>query len=98
MSSAHELLTQWINGNKVFVASKSYCPYCNRAKALLKELNVEAFIVELDLREDGKELQDELEKISGQRTVPNIYINQKHIGGNAELQALHSKGELVKLL
>lgn len=47
---------------------------------------------------DGSELQDALEKISGQRTVPNIYVAQKHIGGNSDLQALNSKDELVTLL
>lgn len=43
---------------------------------------------------DGAELQDALQEISGQRTVPNIYIAGEHIGGNSDLQALHSKGLL----
>lgn len=36
--------------------------------------------------------------LTGQRTVPNIFIGQKHVGGNDKLQALHQKGELVGML
>jgi len=45
---------------------------------------------------DGAALQDALEEITGQRSVPNIFIAQKHIGGNSELQA--KKGQLDGLL
>lgn len=47
---------------------------------------------------DGSDLQNALEGISGQRTVPNIYIQQKHIGGNSDLQSLANGGKLDKLL
>ncbi|OAA56549.1 glutaredoxin domain containing protein [Niveomyces insectorum RCEF 264] len=47
--------------------------------------------------EDGSALQDALEKISGQRTVPNIYIGKQHIGGNSDLDARKNK-DLVPLL
>ena len=46
--------------------------------------------------DDGAALQDALEEITGQRSVPNIFISQKHIGGNSDLQA--KKGELDSLL
>ncbi|KAL9023848.1 MAG: hypothetical protein Q9196_006932, partial [Gyalolechia fulgens] len=46
--------------------------------------------------DDGADLQNALEEISGQRSVPNIYISQKHIGGNSDLQA--KKSELPSLL
>lgn len=48
--------------------------------------------------DDGAELQNALEDISGQRTVPNVYIKQKHIGGNSDLQSLKSAGKLKALL
>lgn len=57
-----------------------------RAKTLTKKLHTEG----------GEELQDALQEISGQRTVPNIYINKVHIGGNSDLQ--NKKGELPGLL
>lgn len=43
-------------------------------------------------------MQDSLEQISGQRTVPNVYIKQKHIGGNSDVQSLASGGKLTNLL
>lgn len=48
------------------------------------------------MADDGADLQNALEEISGQRSVPNIYISQKHIGGNSDLQA--KKGDLPTLL
>ena len=46
--------------------------------------------------DDGGAIQDALEEISGQRSVPNIFISQKHIGGNSDIQA--KRGELDGLL
>jgi glutaredoxin 3 len=48
--------------------------------------------------DDGSDLQDALQEINGQRTVPNIYIKQKHIGGNSDLQDLKSANKLLPLL
>lgn len=47
---------------------------------------------------DGSAIQDALEELTGQRTVPNIFIKQKHIGGNSDLQSLSSSGKLDALL
>lgn len=47
---------------------------------------------------DGAEIQDTLEQMTGQRTVPNIFINGQHIGGNSEFQALYKEGKLKELL
>ncbi|KAM0739574.1 hypothetical protein ACQRIT_004758 [Beauveria bassiana] len=85
-----------IDENPVMVFSKSYCPYCKSTKSLLSSANPK--IVELDEEDDGSALQDALEKISGQRTVPNVYIAKKHIGGNSDIQSLSSSGKLKALL
>ncbi|RIB02524.1 thioltransferase [Gigaspora rosea] len=84
--------------NHIMVFSKSYCPYCNRAKQTLDELKVKYQALELDTMEDGPAIQNYLAEKTNQKTVPSIFIGQKHIGGNSELQALHSKGELEKLV
>lgn len=90
---------KYIDSDVVFVASKSYCPYCAKAKALLSSYDVVHInIIELDEMNDGKELQDALYEITGQRTVPNIFIGGKHIGGNSDLQALNSQGKLKGIL
>ncbi|KAI9737514.1 MAG: hypothetical protein M1834_009669 [Cirrosporium novae-zelandiae] len=53
-------------------------------------------IIDENSVDDGAALQDALEEITHQRTVPNIFISQKHIGGNSDLQA--KKSELPTLL
>ncbi|KAH9964256.1 thioredoxin-like protein [Russula dissimulans] len=70
--------------NTVVVFSKTYCPYSKAAKELLAEEYADlkpTTIFELDKRDDGDKIQDYLEEKTGQRSVPNIFINRKHIGG-----------------
>lgn len=67
------------------VFSKSYCPYCTRTKQTLSKLGIEAKVVELDQVEGGEEMHMALKQMSGQRTVPNTYINGVHLGGNDDL-------------
>ena len=55
-------------------------------KASLKALNPAPNVIELNLLDDGAERQQMLMKLSGQRTVPNIFIGGKHFGGNSDLQ------------
>ncbi|PYH38007.1 glutaredoxin [Aspergillus neoniger CBS 115656] len=88
MSAAAKTKAQTlINENGVVVFSKSYCPYCQASKNLLNELGAKYTALELDQLPDGADLQDALQEISSQRTVPNIFISQKHIGGNSDLQS-----------
>ncbi|KAL2866714.1 glutaredoxin [Aspergillus lucknowensis] len=96
MSAAKTKAQTIIDENGVVVFSKSYCPYCRASKSLLTDLGAKYYTLELDQADDGSAIQDALEEISGQRTVPNIYIKQKHIGGNSDLQA--RKSELPSLL
>ncbi|KAF4457365.1 glutaredoxin 3 [Fusarium austroafricanum] len=98
MSQASVKVQQLIDNNSVVVFSKSYCPYCRQTKKTLDDLNAEYELLELDEVSDGSALQDALEQISGQRTVPNVYIKQQHIGGNSDIQSLKSGGKLTKLL
>lgn len=92
------LVDNLIKQSKVYVASKSYCPYCTATKNLLKSLGISFEVQELDNISDGAEIQSYLAEITGQRTVPNVFINGKHIGGNSDLQALNSKNGLKALL
>jgi glutaredoxin 3 len=84
----------------VVVYSKTHCPYCQRTKALLTSLDVKGLkVIELDtLGDEGKQIQDELYEITSQRTVPNIFIGGKHIGGNSDIQKLETTGKLRDLL
>ncbi|KAI9774407.1 MAG: hypothetical protein M1840_004301 [Geoglossum simile] len=85
-----------IDENPVAVFSKSYCPYCKAAKSLLTENGASFFVIELDQVEDGADIQSHLANLTGQSTVPNIFINKIHIGGNSDLQG--KKSELPDLL
>lgn len=87
-----------ISSDKVVVYSKTYCPYCTLTKQLLTGLKQNYKLVELDTDSNGSTIQRGLAEITGQRTVPNVFINGKHIGGNSDLQALNKSGELAKLL
>lgn len=68
--------------------SKSYCPYCDKAKNVFKKGGVEVKVYELDRMITGDAIQKKLKNLSGQSTVPNIYIGGKHIGGCSDLLAL----------
>ncbi|KAJ4262986.1 Glutaredoxin [Fusarium torreyae] len=98
MSQAATQVQQLIDNNSVVVFSKSYCPYCRQTKKTLDDLNTDYELLELDEVSEGSALQDALEQISGQRTVPNVYIKQKHIGGNSDVQSLKSAGKLANLI
>ncbi|CAG7906803.1 unnamed protein product, partial [Brassica rapa] len=78
--------------------SKSYCPYCVKVKDLLKKLGAKFIAVELDKESDGAQVQSALAEWTGQRTVPNVFIGEKHIGGCDSVTNLHRGGKLVPLL
>ena len=63
---------------KVVIYTTSYCPYCFRAKALLRSKNVE--FDEIDVTDDPN-LRAEMERLSARRTVPQIFIDAHPIGG-----------------
>ena len=81
---------------KIEVYSTTYCPYCLRAKALLdaKDLDYQ----EIDVTGKDEERIALVERSGGRRTVPQIFINDKPIGGYDDLRALEDSGELDKLL
>ncbi|CAA3030135.1 glutaredoxin-C4-like [Olea europaea var. sylvestris] len=87
-----------ISSHSIVIFSKSYCPYCRRAKAVFKELKQVPYVVELDERDDGGNIQDALSEIVGRRTVPQVFINGKHLGGSDDTVEAYENGELVKLL
>jgi glutaredoxin 3 len=69
---------------KAIVWSKYNCPYCDQAKALLKQKGIE---FEERKVGDGFTKEDLLEAVPGARTVPQIFLNEKLIGGFTELRA-----------
>ena len=80
----------------VIVYSTNTCPYCDRAKELLTSKGAEFTEIKVDKNPD--KMKEMLERSNGRRTVPQIFINGKHIGGFDDLKAINDKGELDKLL
>lgn len=72
--------------NGVVLFSKSYCPFCSKAKNDLRKIGIVPVVVELDQRQDGEELQAALIERTGQRTVPSAWVCGRHIGGSDDLR------------
>nr|CCA14134.1 conserved hypothetical protein [Albugo laibachii Nc14] len=91
---AEEFASTVIRNHPLVIFSKSYCPYCKKAKRLLADLGATPFLVELDLRPDGKAIQEFLMHLTHQNTVPNVFVQQKSIGGADKTQKMFDSGEL----
>ncbi|KAK4479352.1 hypothetical protein RD792_014864 [Penstemon davidsonii] len=89
---------QIISSNPVVVFSKTYCGYCQRVKQLLSQLKATYKVIELDVESDGDYIQTALAESTGQRTVPNVFIGGKHIGGCDAVVEKHQQGKLVPML
>jgi glutaredoxin 3 len=81
---------------KVEIYTTTYCPFCSRAKNLLRNKGVP--FTEVDVTDDDELRARMVELSGGRRTVPEIFINGKIVGGYDELSALESRGELDALL
>ena len=79
----------------VVVYTKNYCSFCHWTKSLLKSKGVE--FEEIDITEDLV-LQEEVRMRSGQRTVPQTFIDGQSVGGFEELRRLDASGELDRRL
>jgi glutaredoxin 3 len=79
----------------VVLYGTAWCPYCQKAKQLLAQKDV-AFD-EIDVDQDPRFRQEMISR-SGRRTVPQIFIGERHVGGCDDLYALDGRGELDRLL
>lgn len=75
---------------------KSWCPYSQRALALLRQKGVPYHGIDLTVDALGRE--QEMRERSGRRTVPQVFIGGRHVGGYDDLAALDAAGELDALL
>lgn len=81
---------------KIEVYTKFFCPYCTRAKALLDGKGAE--YQEIDVTMDRAGFDAMVDRSGGRRTVPQIFIDGKHVGGSDDLAALDARGGLDPLL
>lgn len=81
---------------RILMYSTAFCPYCQRAEALLKARGVaEIEKVRVDLEPARL---DEMVNRTGRRTVPQIFVGETHVGGFDDLSALDREGRLLPLL
>ncbi len=82
--------------SKVEIYTWQYCPFCIRAKSLLKKKNVNFTEYKIDGDEDARVLM--IERADGRRTLPQIFIDNEGIGGCDDLYALENENKLEALL
>jgi len=82
----------------VVVFSKSYCPYCVEVKVIFKQLGVSTEVLELDQMGNGGAVQAAMAAACGARTVPQVFVGGKHIGGCDKTHAALKSGELKAAL
>ena len=81
---------------KVVIYTGDLCIHCEWAMELLSRKNIE--FKEYNIAKDATKREEMFKKSNGAKTVPQIFIDEQHIGGNAELQSLERKGKLNSLL
>lgn len=82
--------------SKIEIYTKSYCPYCVKAKDLLKRKGLE--FEEISVEHDFGLAEHMITRSGGRKTVPQIFIDGKHIGGCDDLHALDAEGKLDIML
>ena len=96
--SAKKQIESLVSAHKVQIFSKSYCPYCRRAKGIFDDAGIPYNALELDQAPNGAEIQSTLAGITGQRTVPSVWINGKFVGGSDKVAELSAKGLLAGMV
>ena len=81
---------------KVEIYTKAFCPYCTRALRLLDSKGVQP--EEYDITMGGPRRAEMIDRASGRTTVPQVFIDGRHIGGSDDLAALDRQGKLDPLL
>ena len=87
-----------IQNEKVLIISESWCPYATKTKKLLKTKGVKAKTYECDKVPEGKQIKEVVAHITQQKTVPQVWIGGKHIGGCDQVLELEQNGKLDMML
>jgi len=82
LTEASKEIEQYITSNSIMIFSKSYCPFCNKVKQMFGDKGLSFKSIELDeMGQQGVNIQAALLQKTGQKTVPSVFFNSKHIGG-----------------
>lgn len=80
----------------VEIYSSMFCPFCHRAKKLLSSKGVQ--FTEIDVDMDAAKRKEMMQRANGRHTVPQIFIDDVHVGGSDDLAALEAAGKLDPML
>ncbi|XP_037070090.1 thioredoxin reductase 1, cytoplasmic-like [Pollicipes pollicipes] len=97
-SGPENVTDNFIKENRVAVFSKSYCPFCEQVKELFRNHNIPYEALELDVVENGAAIQSVLLERTGQKSVPSVFINGRHLGGCDTTVQAQADGRLQALL
>ncbi|XP_058808791.1 uncharacterized protein LOC131674253 isoform X2 [Phymastichus coffea] len=98
MAVSRETVDKLIVSDKVVIFSKTTCPFCKMAKEVFDKLKEAYTAIELDKREDGDDIFDILEEITGARTVPRVFVKGEFIGGGTDVKKMYETGKLAEKL
>ncbi|XP_040574633.1 uncharacterized protein Grx1 [Lepeophtheirus salmonis] len=96
--SPTDLFNRALKENPVMIFSATYCPYCKLAKSVFSKLGTKFSSIELDEHPDGKAIFPVVKEKTGIKTVPQIFICSKYIGGAAEIKKLLNSGKLQTMI
>jgi len=97
--SQQDCITQVVNSHPVVIFSKSWCPFCRKAMEALAAAGItEPFVIDLTENPNSRDVQGTLRSMTGRRTVPNVFVGGKSVGGGDETATLQAQGKLVPLL
>ncbi|KAL7517781.1 hypothetical protein ACHAWX_002671 [Stephanocyclus meneghinianus] len=91
-------ISKVISEHPVVVFGKSFCSYCHRALEALEAEGAKPLSLQIDYMKNGRNVQDTLTDMTGRRTVPNVFVGGRTIGGGQETVELYESGELRRLL
>jgi glutaredoxin 3 len=92
----NEETTAGTNGSKVQIYASMFCGYCHKAKRLLKGKGID--FQEIDVTMDAVKRQEMIQRSGGRTSVPQVFVNDRHIGDCNEIYALEAEGRLTALL
>lgn len=92
------IINYYVTYSNIVIFSNTNCTYCNKAKEIMNTYSDKYIVVELDKNPNGPHIINELYRVTKQKSVPNIFLYGKHIGGYSDLKQLHDSGELKTII
>jgi len=97
-TAEYQYIAAAIKPHPVVMFSKESCKFCAMAREVLDGVGVQYHVEDIGTKENCQPLQDVFKQITGERTVPRVFVGGKCIGGGSETWTLHNEGRVVPML